>query len=133
MGPKGGDEVNIIEKGKNYGWPLVSEGAHYNDASIPKHKDKTELAKPLIAWNPAISPAGLLFYTGDTINAWKGKALLGGLSSQALIVLSIDGDQVTGAEEIKMGKRIREVAQSPDGSVLLLTDGDDGELLRLTP
>lgn len=133
MGPKGGDEVNIIEKGKNYGWPSVSEGSHYDDAPIPKHNDNTEFVRPLIAWNPSISPAGLLFYTGDRINDWKGKALLGGLSSEALIVLSIDGDKVTGAEEIKMGKRIREVVQTPDGAVLLLTDGDNGELLRLTP
>ena len=132
MGPKGGDEVNIIEKGKNYGWPLVSEGAHYNDTAIPNHKDKAEFVNPLISWVPSISPAGLLFYTGDKIKDWKGKAILGGLSSEALIVLSIDGGKVSGAEEIKMGKRIREVAQSPDGTVLLLTDGDNGELLRLT-
>jgi glucose/arabinose dehydrogenase len=133
MGPKGGDEVNIIEKSKNYGWPLVSEGVHYNDASISKHKDTTEFVKPLIAWNPSISPAGLVFYTEDRIKSWNGKAIFGGLSSEALIVLGINGDKVTGVEQIRMGKRIRDVAQAPDGAVLLLTDGKDGELLRLTP
>jgi glucose/arabinose dehydrogenase len=81
MGPKGGDEVNIIEKGKNYGWPIVSEGSHYDDTPIPKHNDNTGFVKPLIAWNPSISPAGLLFYTGNRIANWKDKAPLGGLSS----------------------------------------------------
>jgi glucose/arabinose dehydrogenase len=133
MGPKGGDELNLIEKGKDYGWPQVSEGKHYNDMDIPNHSEKPAFRKPDYAWVPAISPAGLIFYTGDKIKDWKGKALLGGLSSEALIVATIDGNKVTGAETINMGKRIRDVAQAPDGAVLLLTDGDDAELLRLAP
>ncbi len=134
MGPKGGDELNRIEKGKNYGWPLVSEGKHYNDADIPDHSEQPEFRKPDYAWVPAISPAGLIFYTGDKIKNWKGKALLGGLSSEALIVVSFDGNKVTGAETITLGKRIREVVQAPDGAVLLLVDGDSGgDLLRLAP
>jgi glucose/arabinose dehydrogenase len=133
MGPKGGDELNLIEKGKDYGWPQVSEGKHYNDMDIPNHSEKPAFRKPDYAWVPAISPAGLIFYTGDKIKDWKGKALLGGLSSEALIVATIDGNKVTGAETISMGKRIRDVAQAPDGAVLLLTDGDDAELLRLAP
>jgi aldose sugar dehydrogenase len=123
MGPKDGDELNLVEKGKNYGWPYVSEGKHYNDAEIPDHSQQPEFRKPDYTWVPAISPAGLLFYTGDKIKDWKGKALLGGLSSEALIVVSVDGNQVTGDEIIKLGKRIREVLQAPDGAVLLL----DGE------
>ena len=133
MGPKGGDELNLIEKGKDCGWPQVSEGKHYNDMDIPNHSEKPAFRKPDYAWVPAISPAGLIFYTGDKIKDWKGKALLGGLSSEALIVATIDGNKVTGAETINMGKRIRDVAQAPDGAVLLLTDGDDAELLRLAP
>lgn len=134
MGPKDGDELNRIEKGKDYGWPQVSEGKHYNDVDIPDHSDKPEFRKPDYAWVPAISPAGLIFYTGDKIKDWKGKALLGGLSSEALIVVSFDGDKVAGAETIPMGKRIREVVQAPDGAVLLLVDGESGgDLLRLAP
>jgi glucose/arabinose dehydrogenase len=134
MGPKDGDELNRIEKGKNYGWPQVSEGKHYNDADIPNHSEKPEFRQPDYAWVPAISPAGLIFYTGDKIKDWKGKALLGGLSSKALIVASLDGAKVTGAETIDLGKRVREVEQTPDGSVLLLLDGESGgDLLRLAP
>jgi aldose sugar dehydrogenase len=131
MGPKGGDELNLIEKGMNYGWPVVSEGTHYNDVDIPN--PAPEFRKPDFAWVPSISPAGLIFYTGDKFEDWKGKALLGGLSSEAVIVVSFDGSKVAGDEIIKMGERIREVAQAPDGAVLLLSDGDDGELLRLAP
>jgi aldose sugar dehydrogenase len=133
MGPKGGDEVNIIEKGKNYGWPVVSEGSHYNDAAIPKHKDKPEFTPPVISWNPSISPSGLVFYQGVRFPGLKGKALLGGLSSEALIVLTLDGDKVTENEIIKTGRRIRGVAEAPDGSLLLLGDEEGAELLRLTP
>jgi glucose/arabinose dehydrogenase len=134
MGPKGGDELNRIEKGKNYGWPQVSEGKHYNDADIPNHAEEPEFRQPDFAWVPSISPAGLIFYTGDKIKDWKGKAILGGLSSEAVIVVSFDGSKVAGAKTIKMGKRIREVAQAPDGAVMLLVDGDSGgDLLRLAP
>jgi glucose/arabinose dehydrogenase len=133
MGPKGGDEVNIIEKGKNYGWPIVSEGSHYNDAAIPKHSDKPEFTPPVISWNPSISPSGLVFYQGERFPGLKGKALLGGLSSEAVIVLSLDGDKVIHDEIINMGRRIRGVAEAPDGSLLLLGDEDEAELLRLTP
>lgn len=133
MGPKGGDEVNIIEKGKNYGWPIVSEGSHYNDVPIPHHAEKAGFQPPLKLWNPAISPSGLIFYTGHTFKELKGKALLGGLSSEALIVLTIKDDNVLDDSIVRIGKRVRDVAQWPDGDLLLLTDGDDGELLRLSP
>ena len=133
MGPKGGDEVNIIEKGKNYGWPIVSEGSHYNDVPIPHHAEKAEFTPPLKFWNPAISPSGLTFYTADKFKDLKGKALLGGLSSEALVVLTIQDDKVLDDSIVKIGHRIRDVAQMPDGSLLLLTDGDNAELLRLAP
>jgi len=133
MGPMGGDELNLIEKGRNYGWPLVSEGDHYNGAPIPRHATRPDFVAPVKAWTPVISPSGLAFYTGTRFAEWRGNALIGGLSSQALIRLTVDGTKVTGEERIEMGKRIRDVVQAPDGSVLLLSDGDDGELLRLTP
>ena len=112
----------------------VSWYKHYDDAVIPNHAEKPEFRKPDIAWVPSISPAGLIFYTGDKIKDWKDKAILGGLSSEAVIVVSFDGGKVAGAEIIKMGKRIREVAQAPDGAVMLLVDGESGgDLLRLAP
>ena len=133
MGPKGGDELLKIEPGKNYGWPVVCEGTHYNDAPIPTHKDRPEFEAPEYAWNPVISPSGMIFYNGSQFPAWKGKGLIGGLSSRAVIIVSIDGDKASEAERLDMKMRIRDVAEAPDGAVLLLSDGGNGELLRLTP
>jgi glucose/arabinose dehydrogenase len=133
MGPKGGDEVNIVVKGKNYGWPQVSEGDHYDDQPIPLHEENADFAKPVKFWNPSISPAGLIFYRGELFPNWQGNLLMGGLSSEALFRLALDGNRVTAEEKIAMGRRIRDVAEAPDGALLLLSDGDDGELLRLTP
>lgn len=133
MGPKGGDELNVIDAGRNYGWPLVSDGDNYNDSPIPDHKTQPSLAAPVRSWNPSISPSGLCFYTGDLFKAWQGNVLMGGLSSNALIRLTIEGRKVTGEERIATARRIRDVIQAADGAVLLLTDGEKGELLRLTP
>lgn len=133
MGPKGGDEVNLIERGKNYGWPIVSPGDHYDDAPIPRHSTRPEFVAPLQSWNPSISPSGMAFYTGDVFSAWRGDVLLGGLSGQALTRLTLNDGKVTAVERIDMQRRIRDVIQAPDGAVLLLTDGDNADLLRLTP
>jgi aldose sugar dehydrogenase len=133
MGPKGGDELNLIEPGKNYGWPVVSEGVHYGDQPIPKHSTRAEFTPPVKEWTPVISPSGMIFYTGDRFPAWKGSALIGGLSSKAVIRVKIEGDRATEEERLEMGKRIRDVIQAADGTVLLLTDGAGAELLRLTP
>jgi glucose/arabinose dehydrogenase len=133
MGPKGGDEINIIDKGKNYGWPIVSEATHYNDVPISHHAENSDLTPPLKFWNPSISPSGLIFYTGDRFKEIRGKALLGGLSSDALIVLTIQDGKVLDDNIVKTARRIRDVAQMPDGSLLLLTDGNYAELLRLIP
>lgn len=136
MGPLGGDEVNVIQPTKNYGWPLVSEGDHYNKAPIPRPSTQPELAQAVKSWNPAISPSGMIFYTGDKFAAWKGNAFIGGLSSKALIRLTVDGSKVTGEEKIDMGKRVRDVMQDRDGSLIVLIDTRDGvggELLRLSP
>ena len=135
MGPRGGDEFNRIERGSNYGWPTVSNGQHYDGTPIPAHSTRPELNAPEVSWNPVISPAGLVIYTGDAFPAWRGSALIGGLSSEALIRVAIDGTRAREAERWDMGARIREVEQGPDGAVWLLEDergGSQGRLLRLS-
>jgi glucose/arabinose dehydrogenase len=141
FGPKGGDELNIPAPGLNYGWPVVSWGDHYDGKKIPDPPTHPEFTDAIRHWTPVISPSGVTFYTADavpgwtsaTIPAWKGNLLIGGLSSQAIVRLSIDGETIVGEERIPMGVRIRDVEQAPDGSVYALTDEDDGAVLRLTP
>ena len=132
FGPLGGDELNIIEPGKNYGWPEVSWGKHYNGKAIPEPTTRPEFVDAIKHWTPVISPSGMTFYTGDAIPAWKGNLLLSGLSSQAIVRLALDGEKVTGEERIELGKRIRNVVQGPDGAVYVLTDQKKGKILRLT-
>lgn len=132
MGPKGGDELNRIEKGKNYGYPVVSNGDHYSGIPIPDHHTRPEFAAPLISWTPVISPSSLMFYSSDYFPHWKGSAFAGGLSSEALIRISFKGNTAQEAERFPMGERIRAVAQGPDGSLWLLQDGKNAQLLQLT-
>jgi glucose/arabinose dehydrogenase len=131
MGPKGGDEVNLVVAGKNYGWPRASNGSHYDGDDIPDHKAGDGFEAPKVWWNPSISPGGLMIYGGDKFAAWKGDALIPALSGEALIRVDIDGDQAVKAEQWDMDARIRAVEQGPDGTVYLLEDG--GRLLRLAP
>jgi glucose/arabinose dehydrogenase len=131
MGPQGGDEVNLILPGKNYGWPRVSNGSHYGGADIPDHKPGNGFEAPKVWWNPSISPGALLIYYGDKFPAWKGDALVGALSGEALIRIDIDGDTARKADHWPMGQRIRAVDEGPDGSIYLLED--EGRLLRLDP
>ena len=133
MGPRGGDELNLIVEGRNYGWPVVSYGTHYDGREIPDDHKSRGFEEPKAWWNPSISPGALLIYSGDKFPQWKGDALIGALSGQALIRVDIDGDKATKAEQWDMGARIRAVDQGPDGSVYLLEDGSGGRLLRLTP
>ncbi|MFN3653533.1 MAG: PQQ-dependent sugar dehydrogenase [Armatimonadota bacterium] len=133
MGPLNGDEVNLIERGRNYGWPVVSNGVNYNGEPIPVHPTRDEFQAPVRTWTPVVSPSGALFYTGALFPAWRGSALVGGLSSQALVRLQLDGERVAVEERLDTGRRIRDVLQAPDGALLLLVDADNGELLRLTP
>ena len=133
MGPWHGDELNVPESGKNYGWPVVSNGDNYDGTPIPDHPTRPELVAPLEYWRPVISPSGLLFYTGARFAEWRGSALIGGLSSEALVRLTFEGNRVKSEERIVLRRRIRDVIEAPDGSVLLLTDAKDGALLRLTP
>jgi glucose/arabinose dehydrogenase len=133
MGPRHGDELNLPEPGKNYGWPVASNGDHYDGSPIPDHPTRADLAAPTFYWHPAISPSGLIFYTGSRFADWRGNALLGGLSSETLLRLTLKGNTVEAEERIGIRRRIRDVIQAPDGAVLVLSDGKDGELLRLTP
>ena len=136
MGPKGGDELNRIERGSNYGYPIVSNGDHYDGTVIPDHDTRPEFNAPETSWNPVISPSSLMFYSGNVFPAWKGDAFIGGLSSRSLVRVEFDGDQAKEAARYDMGARIREVEQGPDGGIWLLEDEDDGSqgrLLKLTP
>lgn len=134
MGPQGGDEINLILPGKNYGWPRVSNGSHYGGADIPDHKPGDGYEAPKVWWTPSISPGALLIYNGDKFPQWKGDALVGALSGEALIHIDIDGDKASKAEQWPMNARIRAIDEGPDGSVYLLEDGPSGgRLLRLDP
>lgn len=136
MGPKGGDEVNLIKPGLNYGYPTVSNGSHYDGRDIPDHKPGDGFEAPKVSWNPVISPGGLLYYSGDMFPAWKGSLFIGGLSSKALVRVKLDGDNAAKGDQWDMGARIRDVDQGPDGALWVLEDGGDGSqgrLLKLTP
>jgi glucose/arabinose dehydrogenase len=132
MGPLGGDELNLIERGKNYGWPIVSDGDNYNKSPIPDHNTRPEFQAPVKTWTPVISPSGALFYDGGMF-PWRGDLIVGGLSSQAIIRLTLDGNKVKNEERLNMGRRMRDVLQDRDGAIITVTDAKDGELLRLTP
>ena len=133
-GPRGGDELNLIEKGKNYGWPLVSYSQNYNGVPIASPDTRPDLAKPVIYWTPVIAPGNLMFYTGSVFPQWKGNGLIGGMGSQALLRVIFDGHGGAKlAERWAVGKRVRDVAQAPDGSLWLLEDANPGALIHVTP
>jgi glucose/arabinose dehydrogenase len=133
MGPAGGDELNLIERGSNYGYPLVSNGDHYDGKPIPDHDSRPDLNAPEVSWNPVISPAGFIIYSGDQFPAWRNDGFIGGLSSRALIRIELDGKRAREAQRWDMGNRIREVEQGPDGAIWILEDGGNARLLKLTP
>ena len=133
MGPQGGDELNLVEAGSNYGWPLASNGSHYGGADIPDHRDGDGFAPPAVFWNPSISPGSLIIYTGDAFPQWQGDAFIGALSGEALVRVDLSGTTAAEGDTWPMGQRIREVEQAPDGSIWLLEDTPGGRLLRLAP
>ncbi len=136
MGPKGGDEVNLILAGRNYGYPIVSDGDHYDDRPIPDHSTRPEFEAPKVSWNPVISPGGLMVYSGKLWPEWKGDVFIGGLSSQALIRVDVDGTNARKGDQWPMGQRIREPEEGLDGAIWVLEDGrrgGAGRLLKLTP
>jgi len=132
-GPRGGDEFNLIERGSNYGWPIVSNGDHYDGRDIPDHATRPEFNPPEISWTPVIAPGDFIFYSGDLFADWKGDALIAGMASKALVRVEIEGNTAREAARYDMGQRIREVEQGPDGTVWLLEDGSGARLLKLTP
>ena len=134
MGPKGGDEVNLILPGRNYGWPNASNGSHYDGRDIPDHKVGDGYEATKVSWNPVISPGGLMIYSGSMFPHWKGDAFIGGLSSKALVRVDLNGTNAAKGDQWDMGARIREVEQGPDGAIWLLEDGGEsqGRLLKLT-
>lgn len=134
-GPRGGDELNLVEKGKNYGWPLVSYGMNYNKVPIPSHDSHPEFTEPVVYWTPVIAPGDLMFVSGKkAFAAWDGSALASGLGSRSLTRLEFDGKGGAKAvERWDVGKRIRDVTQAPDGTLWMLEDGNPGALIHVTP
>ncbi len=133
-GPRGGDELNLVEKGKNYGWPLVSYSMNYNGVPIASPDTRPDLTKPVIYWTPVIAPGNLMFYKGAMFPQWEGSALIGGMGSQTLNRITFDGKGgAKPAERWAVGKRIRDVEVGPDGALWILEDANPGGLYRVTP
>ena len=133
-GPRGGDELNLIEPGKNYGWPLVSYATNYNMVPIPSPDTRSDLTKPVIYWTPVIAPGNLVFYNGAMFPAWKGSALIGGMATATLNRITFDGQGgAKPAERWAVGHRIRDVEVAPDGALWMLEDSKTGGLFRVTP
>ena len=136
MGPAGGDELNLIRRGGNYGYPLVSNGDHYDGRVIPDHDTRPEFDKPMLWWTPVISPGNLMIYRGNLFPGWRGNALISGLSSRAIVRVELDGDRAREVARYPMGARIRSVVEGPGGELWVLEDesgSSAGRLLRLTP
>jgi aldose sugar dehydrogenase len=133
-GPRGGDELNLIEPGKNYGWPLVSYAVNYDGVPIPSPDTRPDLTKPVIYWTPVIAPGNLVFYNGTMFPEWKGSALIGGMASESLNRITFDGrGGATPAERWEVGHRVRDVEVAPDGALWILEDSTSGGVFRVTP
>jgi glucose/arabinose dehydrogenase len=135
-GPRGGDEVNIAEKGKNYGWPVIGYGVDYSGATIHQGTHKDGMEQPIKYWVPSIAPCGMAFYTGDLFPKWRGSLFTGSINRvKGLIRLTLDGEKVTGEERLleNLNEQIRDVRQGPDGALWVLTDNVAGRILRITP
>ena len=134
-GARGGDEINIPKAGKNYGWPVIGYGQHYVGGKIGEGTHKPGMEQPVYYWDPSIAPSGMVFYTGDKFPKWKGNLLVGALKFQLVSRLVLDGEKVVHEERIlsELGERIRDVRQGSDGFIYLLTDSDDGRILRIEP
>ena len=134
-GARGGDEINIPEAGKNYGWPAISFGRHYSGAKIGEGTQKEGMEQPIYHWDPSIAPSGMAFYTGDAFPGWRGNLFVGALVLRHLQRLELNGDKVVNEERLLLGlgERIRDVRQAPDGTIWVLTDSNSGRALRISP
>jgi len=133
-GAKGGDEIDIVRPGANYGWPVVAYGVHYNGKKIGVGTALEGTVQPIYYWDPVIAPSGMAFYDADLIPEWKGSLLVGGLAGKHIARLTLDGERVTGEERLLEGRaRFRDVRVGPDGAVYVATDAEDGEILRIAP
>ncbi len=133
-GARGGDELNLVEAGKNYGWPTVTYSREYTGGEISQERSRPGMVDPKLVWTPAIAPSGLAFYTGEQFPGWKGDLFAGGLVSRDVRRIDLDSEgNVVSQESIPIGQRVRDVRQSPDGMLYILTDEQNGQLLRLEP
>lgn len=135
-GPAGGDELNLVAPGSNYGWPLVAEGKHYDGRAIPPHSNRPDLAAPAVSWNPVIAPGDFIFYRGAVFPEWRGQAIIAAMKPAGLVRVNIEGDRARELARYPTEHRIRSIAEREDGSIWLLEDGkeaDAGRLLRLAP
>src|SRR5215470_15147331 len=134
-GPRGGDEINIPEAGKNYGWPVIGYGIDYNGAKIHESTQKAGMEQPIKYWVPSIAPSGMAFYTGDMFPSWRGSLFVGALAGQILVRLDVRGDTVGAEERLlrELNERIRDVRVGPDGALWLATDNSAGRILRVAP
>jgi len=135
-GPRGGDEINVVKRGANYGFPVISYGHDYNGKPIDGEKTAQEgMEQPVYFWNPDIAPAGIAFYEGREFPAWKGNLFVSALAGKSLVRLVLNGDRVVNEERLltELNARIRGVAEGPDGALYVLTDGNNGKILKLTP
>lgn len=134
-GARGGDEINVPEAGKNYGWPVISYGRHYSGGKIGEGTEKEGMEQPIHYWDPSIAPSGMAFVTSDLYPDWQGNLLVGALRGQHLAKLELDGKAIVSESRLleDLGERIRDVRQAPDGYLYVLTDSDDGQLIRLKP
>ncbi|MXO74504.1 PQQ-dependent sugar dehydrogenase [Altererythrobacter aerius] len=132
-GPAGGDELNLVREGANYGWPIVSEGDHYDGREIPPHATRPEFAAPAIAWNPVIAPGDFIFYSGKLWPEWKGQSLVAGMKPTVLVRVAIDGERGREVARVPVERRLRDIVEGPDGAIWLLEDREGGRLIELRP
>ena len=132
-GPKGGDELNLVKAGANYGWPVVSDGDHYDGRDIPAHGTRPDFAAPAIGWTPVIAPGDYIFYRGNAFPSWRGEAIIAGMAYEGLVRVQLSGDKAREIERIPLGKRIRDIAEGPDGALWVVEDKGGARLRRLTP
>jgi Glucose/sorbosone dehydrogenases len=133
MGPLGGDEINLVKPGANYGWPVRSYGDHYDKRPIPDHTEDDGFEKPKVYWNPSLAPSSMAYYNADLFPGWRNSLFVTGLSGQALARVALDGETATKADHWRMGMRLRNVRVGPDGALWLLEDSPKGRMLKLTP